>query len=66
MFNVQKKMLISRVDPFSFSPKEELPPHRWADSYKAIEKLLESRAPASNSSSAATSSFAFFFFLLNH
>ena len=58
MFTVQKKMLISRVDPFSFSPKEELRSLLICASYKAMQNLLESGLPrgsasCSNSSSAA-------------
>ena len=41
MSNVQKKMLISRVDPFSFSPKEELRSLLICASYKAMQNLLE-------------------------
>ena len=41
MSNVQKKMLISRVDPFSFSPKEELKSLLICASYKAMQNLLE-------------------------
>ena len=41
MSNVQKKMLISRVDPFSFSPKVELKSLLICASYKAMQNLLE-------------------------